>query len=76
MARSPASSRASTRVATAETAAVRIAVTSEAFRSARSSPVSPSNSIRAPWWLSRPRSTLPGNTPIDFKPKAGASPPR
>ncbi len=74
MARSPASSLARARVATAETAAVRMAVTAAAFMSARSSPVAPSKSMTAPWWASSPRSTLPGKTPMAFNPNAGAAP--
>ena len=48
IASSCASSRASIRVATAETAAVRISVTADASSSARGAPVSPSNSSTPP----------------------------
>ena len=47
--------RASARVATAETAAVRISVIGEAFRIACNSPVSPSWRSTAPWCASSPR---------------------
>ena len=58
--------RASARVATADTAAVRISVIADAFRSARSSPVSPSWSRTAPWCASSPRAGLPGAITISF----------
>src|SRR5581483_1453217 len=45
----PTSARASRRVATADTAAVRTAVIPPAFTIARGSPVSPSNSATNPW---------------------------
>ncbi len=63
---SRASSRASNRVATAETAAVRIAVIAEAFISARTSPVSPSKSVTVPWCASSPRFGLSGKTQTVF----------
>jgi hypothetical protein len=69
-------SRARSRVASAETAAVRIAVTAVPFMRARSSPVSPSKRATAPWWGSICRSALPGKIPIAFRPKAGWLPPR
>ena len=57
-----ASSRASSRVATAETAAVRMAVIAEAFRIASGSPVSPLWRITAPRCVSRPRFGFSGKT--------------
>ena len=60
------SGRASSRVATAETAAVRIAVIAPAFTSARVAPVSPSKSATKPWWLSSPRAAFPGTTQTVF----------
>ena len=68
--------RASARVATAETAAVRISVIADAFSSARSCPVSPSWRRTAPWWASSPRAGLPGAITISFSDQAGRSPPR
>ena len=68
--------RASARVATAETAAVRISVIGEAFRSARSSPVSPSWSSTAPWCASSPRAGFPGAITISFSDQTEPSPPR
>ena len=62
------SGRARARVATAETAAVRIDVTAEASTSARSSPVSPSKSMTPPWCGSSPRNGLPGKMQTVFKP--------
>ena len=67
--------RASARVATAETAAVRISVIGEAFRIARSSPVSPSWRSTAPWCASSPRAGLPGTITISFSDHVEPSPP-
>ena len=58
--------RASSRVATAETAAVRIAVIAPAFMIARVAPVSPSKSATKPWWLSSPRAAFPGTMQTVF----------
>ena len=63
-----ASSRASSFVATAETAAVRMAVIAEAFMTASSSPVSPLCRSTAPRCVSRPRAGLPGKTQTSFSP--------
>ena len=66
IASSVASSRASSLVATPETAAVRIAVIADAFISARTSPVSPENSVTVPWCGSSPRAALSGKRQIVF----------
>ena len=76
MASVDASSRASSFVASAETAAVRMAVMAEAFMMASGSPVSPLCRITAPRWVSRPRAGLPGKRQISFSPQAGRAPPR
>ena len=70
----PPGSRASKRVATPETAAVRTAVMPPAFMIARVSPVSPSNSATNPWCRSSPRSAFEGKMAIGFKAQRGASP--
>ncbi len=64
------------RVATPDTAAVRMAVMAEAFRKASGSPVSPLKSVTAPWCASRPCARFPGKTPTIFTPKAPSEPPR
>jgi len=64
--------RVDAEVDTAVTAAVRISVIAEASRMAVGLPVTPSNSVTVPWWVSRPRAGLPGirhsalsaNTPV------------
>ena len=66
--------RASARVATAETAAVRISVIGEAFRIACNSPVSPSWRRTAPWCASSPRAELPGAITISFSDHVDPSP--
>ncbi len=76
MASTSASSRASARVATALTAAVRISVRAEALSTAVGTPVSWSNRVTVPWWVSRPRLGLSGirhsdliaNAPSDLAP--------
>jgi len=68
MAKSPASPRASKRVARPETAAVRMAVMAEAFISASSSPVVPSNNSTLPWCMSLPRAELSANKHTTFSP--------
>ena len=67
-----ASSRASSRVATAVTAAVRISVTAEASRIAVGTPVSPSNSVTIPWCASSPRAGLPGIRQIALSANTGS----
>ena len=67
-----ASSRASARVATPETAAVRTAVIAPAFMIARVSPVTPSNSATKPWCESSPRAELPGKIATVFSAYSGA----
>ena len=71
-----ASSRASTRVATPETAAVRIAVIGLAFITASTSPVSPSYSVTVPWCGSSPRAGLSGKIATVFSAYSGRSPAR
>jgi hypothetical protein len=61
-----ASGRARTRVATADTAAVRMAVTAVASTSASRQPLSPSCSRTAPWWVCSPRARLSGTSKISF----------
>ena len=73
---SVASSRASSLVATAETAAVRIAVTADAFITARTSPVVPENRVTVPWWASSPRVGLSGKRQIVFSAYAAEAPER
>ena len=63
-----ASGLARARVATAETAAVRMAVTAEPSSTARSWPVSPSKSSTPPWWASRPFAGFPGKMQTAFRP--------
>ena len=60
MASSAAPGRASSPVATAETAAVRISVTADALTMASGSPVSAANSSTPPWCVSLPTAGLPG----------------
>lgn len=74
MASSVASGRASSSVATADTAAVRISVTAEAFSSASGKPVPALDSSTTPWWESSPRAGLPGMTQIALTAKAGSRP--
>ncbi len=68
IARTSASGAASSEVATAETAAVLISVTAEAFSTATGSPVRELDSSTMPWWLSRPTAGLPGVMQIAFSP--------
>ena len=75
MARSPASEGASVRVATPLTAAVRMAVISEASRMAVGRPCSDSKRTTRPWWDSRPAARLPGKTEITLAPNAPERPP-
>ena len=70
------SGRASSRVATAVTAAVRMAVIAPALTSARVSPVSPSKSATNPWWLSSPRAAFPGAMQTVLSAYTEPSPPR
>ncbi len=70
-----ASGLASARVATAVTAAVRISVTAEALRIAVGMPVSPSNSVTVPWWVSSPRDGLLGIRHSALSPNVAPSPP-
>ena len=67
-ARSAAPGRASTSVASTDTAAVRISVIAEPFSSARGSPVWPSNIMTVPRWVSSPRSALAGLMVMALKP--------
>lgn len=69
-ARSAASSRASRRVATPETAAVRIAVMELASMTASSRPRSHSKSSTAPWWESSSVPWLPGKAVMALTPTA------
>ena len=68
------SGRASRRVATAVTAAVRMAVIAPALTSPSVTPVSPSKSATNPWWLSRPRAAFPGTTQTVFSAYTEPSP--
>ena len=70
------SSRASSRVASADTAAVRISVIADASRIALGTPVSPSKSVTVPWWASRPRLGLPGKMQTALSENSGRAPPR
>ncbi len=63
-----ASGVASSDVATAETAAVLISVTAEAFSTASGWPVCGLDSSTMPWWLSRPEAGLVGVTLIALSP--------
>src|SRR6266536_1317206 len=60
IARSRASEAASARVATADTAPVRISVIAAASSTAVGTPVWGSNMVTVPWWVSRPRAGFPG----------------
>ena len=68
MASSAASARASSSVATADTAAVRISVTADALSSASGSPVCALDSSTTPWCESRPLAGLPPKMQIAFRP--------
>ena len=59
-------------MATAVTAAVRIAVIAPALTSPRTCPVSPSKTATKPWWLSSPRSRFPGAMQTVFSEYTGA----
>ncbi len=69
-----ASGLARASVATAETAAVLISVTAEAFSTASGSPVCGLDSSTTPWWLSRPAAGLPGMMQIALSPNAASWP--
>ena len=71
-----ASSRASNRVATPETAAVRTAVIAPAFMRPRGAPVAPSKSATNPWCESRPRALLPGKIVSALSDQSAESPRR
>ena len=73
-ARSPASARASNRVATPETAAVRTAVIELASITASRLPRFVSKSSTAPWCESSSVPWFPGKTVMDFTPMAGGEP--
>ena len=60
-------------MATALTAAVRIAVIADALTSANNSPVSPLNKRTPPWCASLPIAALPGKTQMAFSPNMGTS---
>ena len=64
------------RVATAETAAVRISVIGDAFMIAMSSPVSPSWSRTPPMCVSRPRDGFVGTMTISLSAYDAVAPPR
>ncbi len=68
MASSAGPGRASSPVATADTAAVRISVTADALTIASGSPVSAANSSTPPWCASLPIAGLPGVMQIAFSP--------
>ena len=75
----PASARPrapSSRVASADTAAVRISVIADASRIELGTPVSPSKSVTVPWWASRPRLGLPGKMQTALSENSGRAPPR
>jgi len=72
MATRPAPGRANARVATADTAAVRISVIGDAFIIATSSPVSPSCRRTPPMCVSRPRAGFVGTTTISLSAYADA----
>ena len=74
MARSPASSRASARVATPLTAAVRMAVMLLASINAIRLPLRVSNSITAPWCESSSVPWLPGKTLTTLSPRLAGVP--
>src|SRR6266536_3439719 len=73
IARSRASEAASARVATADTAPVRISVIAAASSTAVGTPVWGSNMVTVPWWVSRPRAGFPGwmVTVLIPKPRSG-----